>query len=60
MPTASPVPVRLPADVLRWLDQKAAASAEPRSTVIRTLLRDAMERDRRRRQRPSIGAGNER
>jgi metal-responsive CopG/Arc/MetJ family transcriptional regulator len=47
MPTASPVPVRLPADVLHWLDQKAADKAEARATVIRDLLRQAMERDRR-------------
>lgn len=54
MPTASPVPVRLPADVLHWLDQKAAAAAEARATVIRDLLRQAMERDRRQsRRRPA-------
>lgn len=58
MPTASPVPVRLPADVLHWLDQKAADKAEARATVIRDLLRQAMERDRRRRQPKANPAGD--
>lgn len=42
-----PVPVRLPHDILAWLDQQAQASAEPRSTVIRQLLREQMERHQR-------------
>ena len=57
MPTASPVPVRLPADVLLWLDQKAADKAEARATVIRDLLRQAMERDRRRQIRTTPARG---
>jgi metal-responsive CopG/Arc/MetJ family transcriptional regulator len=44
----SPIPVRLPRDLVAWLDQQARETAEPRSTVIRQLLRAAMERDRRR------------
>jgi len=42
-----PVPVRLPRDVVDWIDRQATAADEPRSVVVRRLLRDAMERDRR-------------
>lgn len=42
-----PIPVRLAEDLVSWIDQQAEASDENRSVVIRRLLRDAMERQRR-------------
>lgn len=51
-----PVPVRLPLDLLAWLDQQAQASAEPRSTVIRQLLREQMERQQRAERRRHVSA----
>lgn len=51
-----PVPVRLPLDLLAWLDQQAQASAEPRSTVIRQLLREQMERQQRAERRRPVSA----
>lgn len=45
-----PIPVRLAEDLVSWIDQQAEASDENRSVVIRRLLRDAMERQRRSRQ----------
>jgi metal-responsive CopG/Arc/MetJ family transcriptional regulator len=41
----NPVLVRLPPDLITWLDQ--ARDSEPRSTVIRQILRD----EKRRRER---------
>lgn len=50
----TPIPVRLPRDLVAWLDQQARDTAEPRSTVIRQLLRAAMERHQRQaRRRPA-------
>ena len=46
-----PIPVRLPQDVVAWIDRQAAAQSEPRSVVIRQLLRAEMERDQRRTRR---------
>lgn len=46
-----PIPVRLPQDVVAWIDQIATAQSEPRSVVIRRLLRDEMERQQRSRKR---------
>lgn len=43
----SPIPVRLPTDLVAWLDQQARDSAETRSTVVRGLLREAMTRQQR-------------
>jgi len=40
-----PVPVRLPADLIHWLDQ--ARESEPRSTLIRQILRDEQRRQQR-------------
>jgi metal-responsive CopG/Arc/MetJ family transcriptional regulator len=40
-----PIPVRLPADLIYWLDQ--ARDSEPRSTVIRQILRDEKRRQER-------------
>ena len=37
-----PVPVRLPTDLLHWLDQ--ARDSEPRSTLIREILRQEQRR----------------
>ena len=37
-----PVPVRLPTDLLHWLDQ--ARESEPRSTLIREILRQEQRR----------------
>lgn len=45
-----PIPVRLPHDVVAWLDQLAEQQSEPRSVVIRHLLRSAMERQQRSRE----------
>ena len=42
-----PIPVRLPLDLVAWLDEQAKSQSEPRSTVIRQLLRDQMERQQR-------------
>lgn len=42
-----PIPVRLPVDLVAWLDGQAKSKAETRSTVIRQLLRDQMERHQR-------------
>jgi len=42
--TTSPVPIRLPMDVIAWLDQVAVQSGESRSTIARLLLRREMER----------------
>ncbi len=50
-PLRTPVPVRLPQDLLAWLDRLAADQAEPRSTVIRQLLRAEMQRQQRSRRR---------
>lgn len=57
----APIPVRLPRDLVAWLDEQAEAKSEPRSTIIRLLLRDAMERHQRqvrqlRRREPSLAA----
>jgi metal-responsive CopG/Arc/MetJ family transcriptional regulator len=40
-----PIPVRLPPDLIHWLDQ--ARESEPRSTVIRQILRDEKRRQER-------------
>jgi hypothetical protein len=40
-----PIPVRLPPDLIHWLDQ--ARDSEPRSTVIRQILRDEKRRQER-------------
>jgi Arc/MetJ-type ribon-helix-helix transcriptional regulator len=40
-----PIPVRLPPDLITWLDQ--ARQSEPRSTVIRQILRDEQRRRER-------------
>jgi len=40
-----PIPVRLPADLIHWLDQ--ARDSEPRSTLIRQILRDEKRRQER-------------
>jgi metal-responsive CopG/Arc/MetJ family transcriptional regulator len=40
-----PIPVRLPTDLIHWLDQ--ARDHEPRSTVIRQILRDEKRRQER-------------
>lgn len=53
-----PIPVRLPRDVVDWVDRQATAADEPRSVILRRILRDAMERDRRRRQPKAIPAGD--
>lgn len=45
MPT--PIPVRLPDDLVAWIDHQAKTQAEARSTVIRQLLRAEMERQQR-------------
>lgn len=45
-----PIPVRLPADLIHWLDQ--ARDSEPRSSVIRQILRD----EKRRRERAEARA----
>ena len=42
-----PIPVRLPRDVVDWVDRQATAADEPRSVILRRILRDAMERDRK-------------
>lgn len=42
-----PIPVRLPRDVVDWIDRQATDDDEPRSVILRRVLRDAMERDRR-------------
>lgn len=47
----TPIPVRLPSDVVAWLDQQARSQSESRSTVIRQLLREQMERQQRSRAR---------
>lgn len=47
-PVRIPIPVRLPRDVVDWIDRQATAADEPRSVILRRVLRDAMERDRRR------------
>ena len=47
-PLRTPIPVRLPQDVIAWLDQLATAQSETRSVVIRQLLRAEMERQQRR------------
>jgi hypothetical protein len=41
----NPVLVRLPPDLITWLDQ--ARQSEPRSTVIRQILRDEKRRQDR-------------
>jgi predicted transcriptional regulator len=49
-----PIPVRLPRDVVDWIDRQATAADEPRSVIVRRLLRDAMERQQRQtRRRPA-------
>lgn len=48
-----PVPVRLPGDLLQWLDQ--SRESEPRSVVIRRILRD----EQRRRQRAEARAARQ-
>lgn len=54
-----PVPVRLPHDIVAWLDQLAEQQSEPRSVVIRHLLRAEMERQQRSRKRlPVITDGD--
>jgi metal-responsive CopG/Arc/MetJ family transcriptional regulator len=40
-----PIPVRLPPDLIHWLDQ--ARDSEPRSTLIRQILRDEKRRQER-------------
>ena len=55
-PLRTPVPVRLPQDVLAWLDRLAADQAEPRSVVIRQLLRAEMQRQQRSRRRSTTDA----
>lgn len=47
----TPIPVRLPSDIVAWLDQQARSQSESRSTVIRQLLREQMERQQRSRKR---------
>ena len=41
----NPIPVRLPPDLIRWLDQ--TRESEPRSTLIRQILRDEKRRQER-------------
>jgi hypothetical protein len=43
--TMHPIPVRLPPDLIRWLDQ--TRESEPRSTLIRQILRDEKRRQER-------------
>ena len=38
----NPIPVRLPPDLITWLDQ--TRDSEPRSTLIRQILRDEQRR----------------
>lgn len=45
MPT--PIPVRLPPDLIAWLQQRSEALSEPRSVIIRNALRREMERQQR-------------
>lgn len=52
----TPIPVRLPADLVAWLDQLAKTQAETRSTVIRQLLREQMERQQRAERRRPVSA----
>lgn len=54
MPT--PIPVRLPDDLVAWIDQQAKTQAEARSTVIRQLLRAEMERQQRAERRRTVSA----
>lgn len=53
-PLRIPIPVRLPHDVVAWLDQQAESQSEPRSVVIRRLLRDAMERSKKQERRKRL------
>jgi hypothetical protein len=43
--TMHPIPVRLPPDLIHWLDQ--TRESEPRSTLIRQILRDEKRRQER-------------
>lgn len=52
MPT--PIPVRLPPDLIAWLEQRSEALSEPRSVIIRNALRREMERQKRAARRRSV------
>ena len=41
-----PTTIRLPEDMLNELDRRARARGKDRATLLRELLRDALERDR--------------
>lgn len=50
------IPVRLPDELIAWIDEQAKATGEPRSVVLRQLLREQMHRQQRSRKRPAAQA----
>jgi predicted transcriptional regulator len=51
-----PIPVRLPPDIVEWIDAIATEQGEPRSVILRQLLRAEMQRQRRSRRRSTTDA----